>query len=214
MKIFAAENLSISVIGHAVLALIAIGVAAISPEPKIIAPDTIKIISIDLKNVKITGLETKLRNIQANTAKKIELPKKPKADVKSSGKSNPTKAEPVIKEIKVNREVATLNQTMTVSVIDAFRIAMTRCWQIDSDRPELAGIRAVAHIRLFPSGRVQDYWFESASRADTDQNFAYVLETIKMAIDACNPFSMLPRGEYDNWKTVQLTFFPSAKVVE
>jgi hypothetical protein len=214
MRIFAAENLSISVIGHMVLVLIAIGVSAISPEPKIIAPDKIKIISIDLKDVKITGLETKLRNIQSNASKKLELPKKPKADVKNTGKSNAAKAEPIVKEIKVNREVATLNQTMTVSVIDAFRIAMTRCWQIDSDRPELAGIRAVAHIRLFPSGRVQDYWFESATRADTDADFAYVLETIKFAIDACNPFSMMPRGEYDKWKTVQLTFFPSAKVVE
>jgi hypothetical protein len=103
---------------------------------------------------------------------------------------------------------------MTVSVVDALRIAMTRCWQIDSERPDLTEIRAVAHLKLFPNGKVQSYWFEGQSRADSDPAFAYVLETIRLAIDACDPFGMLPRGEYENWKSVQLTFFPTAKVVE
>ena len=103
---------------------------------------------------------------------------------------------------------------MTVSIIDAFRISMTRCWHIDQTRPGLEGIRAVVHIRLHPNGRVQSYWFEEATRADRDPVFAYVLDTIKMAIDACQPFSMLPRNEFEQWQSVQLTFFPTAKVVE
>jgi hypothetical protein len=209
-KLFSFENFSLSVMFHAAVALLVVGFAFIMPAPKIIAPDRIKITEINLKNVKIEGLETKLKNMEKQSAEKNDNNSaKPKASPEKQ-----KKAEPVIRTIKVNRETAALNQTMTVSVIDAFRISMTRCWQIDSTRPDLAEIRAVAHIKLHRNGRLQGYWFEQSSRADRDPAFAYVLDTIRLAIDACQPFSMLPRNEYDKWKSVQLTFFPTAKIVE
>ena len=212
MKILSLENLLISIMGHLLVILVIISYAYLSPLPKIIAPDKIKIIEIDLKDVKIEGLETKLKNIKAESSKpKIETAKKIAAELKSKNK---TIAKPIIKTVKVNRETITIDRTLTVSVIDALRISMTRCWQIDSERPDIKGIRAVAHLKLFKNGKVQSYWFESAPRADTDPAFAYVLETIKSAIDNCSPFSMLPRAEYDKWKSVQLTFFPTAKIVE
>ena len=103
---------------------------------------------------------------------------------------------------------------MTVSVVDALRIAMTRCWNIDADRPDLEGIRAVAHLQMFQNGRVRSMWFEGQTRADTDPTFAYVFDTIRHAIDTCQPFNMLPREEFESWRTIRLTFFPSGKVVE
>ncbi|MDR2268634.1 MAG: hypothetical protein LBD94_00435 [Rickettsiales bacterium] len=207
-RLFFFENFSLSVLLHATIALVIVGFAFVMPPPKIIAPDRIKIIDIDLRDVKISGLETKLKNME-----KKNSAENPKPDKKSDAKID-KKSEPVIQTIKVNREVSNLERTMTISVIDAFRVAMTRCWQIDSECPDLAEIRAVAHIKLYPNGRVQSYWFEQAIRAEQDSAFAYVLDTIRLAIDACQPFSMLPRNEYDKWKTVQLTFFPTAKVVE
>lgn len=203
------ENLLMSAFLHAIAVLIAVALSLAAPIPNEIAPNRIKILHIDLKNVKITGLETALKNMnEADAAKKQTEAKNP--TVAETEKP----AEPVMQTIRVNRETAHLDRTMTVSVIDAFRIAMTRCWQIDSARSDLKEIRAVVHLRLYPNGRVQNYWFEQASRADTDNAFAYVLETIKLAIDACQPFTMLPGVEYDKWKTVQLTFFPTAKTVE
>lgn len=206
--LFSFENFSLSVLAHAAVALLVVGFAFIMPAPKIIAPDRIRITEINLKDVKIEGLETKLKNMEKNKAAKAG---KDSAKPKVSAQK---KTEPVIQTIKVNRETAALDRTMTVSVIDALRIAMTRCWQIDSTRPDMAEIRAVAHIKLHPNGRMQSYWFEQASRADRDPAFAYVLDTIRLAIDACQPFSMLPRNEYDAWKSIQLTFFPTAKIVE
>lgn len=198
-----------SVALHAAIALIVVAAAMIAPAARVIAPNRIKIERIDLRDVKITGLETRLRNQEAEkTAANPANVKKKKSD---AAKAKPA---PVVKTIKVNREVMTADRTMTVSVIDALRIAMTRCWQIDQTRPGLEGIRAVAHIKLFPNGRVQSHWFEQAARADNDPVFAYVLETIRFAINACNPFSMLPRGEYEKWKSVQLSFFPTAKMIE
>ena len=99
---------------------------------------------------------------------------------------------------------------MTVSVIDALRVAMTRCWVIDSGRPDLSDIRAVAHLKMRPNGTVADVWFESAARAETDATFAYVLDTIRAAIHTCEPLSMLPRNEYNAWKDIQLTFYPTS----
>lgn len=112
--------------------------------------------------------------------------------------------------VRVNREVVSLDRTLTVSVVDALRVAMTRCWVIDTTMPGLEDIRAVAHLKMRPNGTVADVWFESAARADGDPVFAYVLDTIRAAIRTCEPLSMLPRNEYKNWESIQLTFYPTS----
>lgn len=111
--------------------------------------------------------------------------------------------------IRVNREVMSLDRTMTVSVVDALRVAMTRCWVIDTSRDDIGDIRAVAHLTMRRNGTVRDVWFESAARAETDPGFAYVLETIRSAINTCQPFKMLPANEFDKWQKIQLTFYPN-----
>lgn len=111
--------------------------------------------------------------------------------------------------IRVNREVLSLERTLTVSVVDALRVAMTRCWVIDTTRSDIKDIRAVAHLTLRRNGTVRDVWFESAARADTDMAFAYVLDTIRNAINVCQPFRMLPKNEFSKWEKIQLTFYPT-----
>ena len=111
--------------------------------------------------------------------------------------------------VKVKREVLSLDRTMTVSVVDALRVALTRCWNIDTNHPDIEDIRLTAHLKLLQTGVVHKIWFESESRAETDPAFAYVLDTVKEAIRTCQPFSMLPRSEYETWKDTTLTFYPS-----
>ena len=111
--------------------------------------------------------------------------------------------------VRVNREVMTLDRTMSISVVDALRVAMTRCWVIDTTRPDITDIRAVAHLTMNKNGMVRDVWFESAARANTDAGFAYVLDTIRDAINTCQPFKMLPPGEFAKWEKIQLTFYPT-----
>lgn len=111
--------------------------------------------------------------------------------------------------VRVNRETVSLDRTLTVSVVDALRVAMTRCWTIDTTRPDIQDIRAVAHLTMRQNGTVADVWFESAARAETDAGFAYVLDTIRSAIDVCQPFTMLPRDEFSKWEKIQLTFYPT-----
>lgn len=111
--------------------------------------------------------------------------------------------------VRVNREVRSLDRTMTVSVTDALRVALTRCWVIDTTRPDIADIRAVARLTMNKNGMVRDIWFESARRAENDPAFAYVLDTIRDALAACQPFRMLPVGEFETWEKIELTFYPT-----
>ncbi len=112
--------------------------------------------------------------------------------------------------IRVNRESVSLNRTLNVSVVDALRVAMTRCWVIDKNRPDIDDIRAVAHLTMRKNGTVRDVWFESAARAESDPAFAYVLDTIRAAINTCQPLRMLPENEFSKWEKIQLTFYPTS----
>lgn len=138
---------------------------------------------------------------------KEKLEEKPeKKDMK---KPEPTPVPRKKTVVKVKREVLSLDRTMTISVIDALRVALTRCWTIDTNHPDIEDIRLTAHLKMLPTGVIDKIWYESESRAQTDSAFAYVLDTVKEAIRICQPFSMLPRNEYDAWKDISLTFYPS-----
>ena len=226
-----------SVCGHLVLLAIMItSFTLVVNRAKLVAPDRIQIVEIDLDSVVVSGDETKLYNVgvpeQKEEKKPESAPEKKEQEVEKTEIKTTTLVEDVKKEvkqdssdtktekknenapkkkrvIKVNREVLSLDRTLTISVVDALRVAMTRCWVIDNHRPDIADIRAVAHLKMRKNGTVQDVWFESAARAETDLAFAYVLETIKDAIDTCQPFRMLPVNEYSKWQDIQLTFYPT-----
>ena len=233
-KRFNLENILMSVAGHlVVLAGLVTSVAIILNRAQMVTPDRIEIVEIDLDNVKITGDDTKLQNVNADVAPekvKEEKPEpKPQPEpekIEEKPIEEPTLVEepepvedkkvepaPAPKKkriVRVNREVMSLDRTMTVSVVDALRVAMTRCWVIDTTRADIGDIRAVAHLTMRRNGTVRDVWFESESRAETDPAFAYVLETIRDAINACQPLNMLPKNEYNKWEKIQLTFYPTS----
>ena len=236
---FQSENFLMSVLGHLVLvAVLLLSFSVVIERAKLVTPNRIQIVEIDLKNVKITGDETKLQNtttpdVNENAKKdtenntkqqtideKREIDKPTMVENENPVKKNTKKDEvkkktenkPLPKKktvVKVNREVLSLDRTMTVSVVDALRVALTRCWNIDTTRPDIEDIRLSAHLKMLPTGVVDRIWFESESRAETDPSFAYVLDTVKAAIRTCSPFSMLPRNEFDKWKDMVLTFYPS-----
>ena len=149
---------------------------------------------------------TMIENESKNLTKEKLEEKPEKKDVK---KPEPAPAPRKKTVVKVKREVLSLDRTMTVSVIDALRVALTRCWNIDTEHPDIDDIRLTAHLKMLPTGVIDKIWYESEARAQTDPAFAYVLDTVKEAIRICQPFSMLPRNEYDAWKDISLTFYPS-----
>lgn len=252
---FSSENILISVAGHLVLVAVLItSFAVVVNRAKMVAPDRIQIMEIDLNDVVVTGDETKLYNvgnvaeskpeestpvpdakpdekeeITENEPEEIKQPtlveepekkqeeaqeekKEDKKEQEKKQESKPVEPAPAPKKrkvVRVNREVLSLDRTLTVSVVDALRVAMTRCWVIDSARPDITDIRAVAHLTMRKNGTVRDVWFESQAREETDAAFAYVLDTIRAAINRCQPLRMLPEKEFSKWEKIQLTFYPT-----
>ena len=249
-----------SVCGHlALVAVMLTSAVVVFERAKLVAPDRIQIMEIDLNDVVVSGDETKLYNVgqviesvpeeekpapvavpdeknvvDATPPEEVEIEaptlleepkpeetvaeseekqeeKKDTDDKKSESKPvEPAPAAPKKKRVvRVNREVLSLERTLTISVVDALRVAMTRCWVIDTKRPGISDIRAVAHLTMRKNGTVRDVWFESAARAENDPAFAYVLDTIRAAINTCQPFRMLPVNEYSKWEKIQLTFYPT-----
>lgn len=230
-KHFSSENILMSVLGHlAFIALMLTSLHFAIETAKLVAPDRVEITEIDLSNVRVTGDETKLYNTDIPDIKdQVDFPdkkQKPDTDIgddkpldkpsmvapekkkveKKSDKPMPKK----LTVVRVNRETVSLNRTMTVSVVDALRVALTRCWAVDTTRTDISDIRAVAHLTMYNNGMVRDVWFESAARSETDSAFAYVLDTIRSALRTCQPFKMLPKSEFANWEKIQLTFYPTS----
>ena len=160
---------------------------------------------------RVANDENKMQIESTTLVPEEKVEKKPEVKEEEKPEEKPDDAPAPKKKtvVRVNRNVVSLDRTLTVSVVDALRVAMTRCWNIDTSRPDISGIRAVAHLTMRQNGTVADVWFESAARAETDPGFAYVLETIRSAINVCQPLRMLPVGEYSKWKQIQLTFYPA-----
>ncbi|MBN1324718.1 MAG: hypothetical protein JW974_00655 [Alphaproteobacteria bacterium] len=231
-KNFSYENILMSVVGHLFfVAIMLTSFALVIEHAKLVAPDRVQITEIDLTQVKITGDETLLYNTdfpdvkeskkeetkdkkaepELGDDKPIEKPSMVQPDKKKKTEKKENKPVPKKKMIvRVNRETVSLNRTMTVSVVDALRVALTRCWTVDTTRDDITDIRAVAHLTMYKNGIVRDVWFESAARSETDPAFSYVLDTIRSALKACQPFRMLPVSEFDNWEKIQLTFYPTS----
>ncbi len=206
-KEFLLENIGLSTIVHLIVVAMLLTSFIFATDDIVVAPERMKIIDIDLSSVKITRDKTIVAGdvTPVNAAKEV-----------GQGESNEKVVEkkPIQpnKVMMVNRTSAPLNRTMTVSVTDALRVAMTRCWHIDSMRPGLENVRIVAHMSLSREGRVNSVWFDEESR--NDSAFLYALDTVKMAISVCQPFSMLPTEMYDVWSSVRLTFYPATGSIQ
>ena len=226
---FSSENFLLSILGHLLIAsFMIISISFAVKKVKNITKDRIEITEINLSNIQISK-ETELYDVKSEekkeekiTNKKEELIKKEKIkDIKDTSFIDESKDIKNKKEInkiekrtivKVNRQSVT--RTMTISVLDALRTSLTRCWVIDLEKFDLSDVRIVAHLKMDKNKYIHDVWFESASLADTDSAFAYALETVKSALKTCQPFSILPSSEYDTWKTIVLNFYPlSGKIL-
>ncbi|MDR2685413.1 MAG: hypothetical protein LBB23_01415 [Rickettsiales bacterium] len=203
VKIFSLENFWASVLLH--LIVVAIMITSFSGEPeKIIAPEKMKIFDVDLTNVKITTQKTR-------------APSGEVADSKPQGQGDKSKSkvepEKVVRRVAVQRDKAPIVRNVNVSVVDALRIAMTRCWQIDTAIPNLHEYNVAVQLSMERGGFISSIFIENESFFDDGGTGAYVLDTVRQAIAACQPFSMLPDEVYDDWKSVKLNFFPSKGAV-
>lgn len=221
---FSSENFLLSILGHLlIVSFLLVSISFTIKKSKIISKDRIEITEINLSNIQISK-ETELYDIKSEEQKEEKITNKkeePIKDEKIKDTSFIDESKKINKEnkkiekrtiIKVNRQSVT--RTMTISVLDALRTSLTRCWVIDLEKFDLSNIRIVAHLKMDKNKYIRDVWFESESFSNTDSAFAYALETVKSALKTCQPFSILPSSEYDTWKTIVLNFYPlSGKIL-
>lgn len=221
---FSSENFLLSILGHLlIVSFLLISISFTVKKSKIISKDRIEITEINLSNIQISK-ETELYDIKSEEQKEEKITNKKEESIKNEKIKDTSfidESKKINKEnkkiekrtiIKVNRQSVT--RTMTISVLDALRTSLTRCWVIDLERFDLSNIRIVAHLKMDKNKYIGDVWFESESLANTDSAFAYALETVKSALKTCQPFSILPSSEYDTWKNIVLNFYPlSGKIL-
>ena len=91
---FSSENILISIAGHLVLVAVLItSFAVVVNRAKMVAPDRIQIMEIDLNDIVVTGNETKLYNVGNVVESKPEEPT-PVPDAKPDEKDEITENEP------------------------------------------------------------------------------------------------------------------------
>ncbi|MCL2629639.1 MAG: hypothetical protein FWD33_03055 [Alphaproteobacteria bacterium] len=204
-SIFSLENSGASVLIH----LVVIGVMLTTfhrlPD-KIIAPEVPKIMVVDLTQVKITREPTRANTRQEPVA--VPTPRGQEAKPAAQVQPAPEAPQPVVRTVTVQRDRGALHRNVNVSIIDALRVAMTRCWQIDTGMPGLDGIVASAHLAMARGGFVREMMIENEDAIAATESGLYVLDTIRTAIANCQPFTMLPDEDFGAWRSIKLNFFP------
>ncbi|MDR1697230.1 MAG: hypothetical protein LBR41_03375, partial [Rickettsiales bacterium] len=186
---FFLENTLIAIVGHLVVLAALVTTIAVSDPFRKLVSDRVQIMEIDLRAVQIEK-ETRVYNTDAAPIDQpTNRPNDPKTepigdeltDQKTKRPKATTPVQPAEKPVtttvvRVNRETTALNRTMTLSVIDALRVALTRCWVFDRNYPGIDDLRVVAHLVMEQNGMVRNMWFEQA--ANTDPGFVYITETV------------------------------------
>ena len=135
---FSLENILMSVCGHLFLvAAVFTSVSLVMERARLVTPDRIQILEIDLDDVVVSGKETKLYNVGTPDVEKKQPEKTSKTEIKTTTlvedltkddnlekrdeKSKEQASEQPKKKrvVRVNREVLSLDRSMTVSVVDA-----------------------------------------------------------------------------------------------
>lgn len=201
------ENSGLSVLVHLLLVAVMITSFAVARET-IVAPPRPKLMQVDLSQVKVSREKTTANS----TDEKSKTEESPRGQGKDKTSVKPA-SKPVKKIVAVQRDKEVLNRHVNVSVSDALRIAMTRCWQIDTSIAGLEEFNVSAHLTMSLGGWVRDLWIENEAGLNDGGTGSYVLESVRAAIQNCQPFSMLPDTDFEAWKNVKLNFFPAEGAV-
>ena len=184
---FNSENILMSVLGHLILiAIMMISFSAAINETKLVTPNHVEIVELDLKYVKVSDNETKLYNTttpepdkNAKQDKKDETPsaeedkkeeikettliedetkKKEKTKKKEEKKKPETPAPRKKISMQINRGIALVtDDQLNANISDYVRHAVKGCWKIDKDYPNISDIRLTVHVKMKENKTVDFY---------------------------------------------------------
>lgn len=141
-------------------------------------------------------------------------PKQPKFDAdkiaalldKRDPQRNAATGEEANPDASLGRASATASR-LSQSEIDAFRRRITDCWSPPVGMDSAQELIVVFRVIFNPDGTVKHGPDVIGGRPSI--NGPVFAESAKRAILQCQPYTMLRRETYDNWKDMELAFRPS-----
>ncbi len=93
---------------------------------------------------------------------------------------------------------------------DGFRVAVSRCWNVDTGS-EAANVQVTVAFDLSRDGKVSGQVRQIASSGGSGNAVETAFQAARRAILRCGAKGFdLPAEKYDHWKAVELTFDPSS----
>lgn len=128
-------------------------------------------------------------------------------------------------EIKKGIEAAEINDNLKIynaasnsflkqialSYIDAIKIKLASCWNIDTGAKGIKDMQIKIKATLSQEGNISSV--EILNNVSTSSSFNAVAESAKRALIICSPYS-LPKDMYEDWKSIIFTFYPNKKMIK
>ena len=136
------------------------------------------------------------------------------------------KNKPVIKnEIKKGIESTEINDNLknynatnnsfskqiALSYIDAIKIKLASCWNIDTGAKGIKDMQIKIKATLSQEGNVNSV--EILNNDFASSSFNAVADSAKRALIICSPYN-LPKDMYEDWKSIIFTFYPNKKMIK
>ncbi len=106
-----------------------------------------------------------------------------------------------------------LKKQMAVSYIDAIRIKLRSCWNLDPGAKDIKNMKIVIRTSISPDGNINAIEILNKEEYLSSPWFKAVAESAKRALIICSPYS-LPIEFYKDWKDIVFTFYPDKKSVQ
>jgi hypothetical protein len=112
-----------------------------------------------------------------------------------------------------NSVIKKFQGSLSISRLDALRIKLRNCWNVDPGAKGIQDMIIVIRATLSPDGNVNQVIIEDQSRYDNDSAFRAVADSARRAVVRCAPFD-LPISKYQDWKDAVFIFNPANKSVK
>ena len=117
------------------------------------------------------------------------------------------------KNFQKNSSADFLKKQMAVSYIDAIRIKLRSCWNLDPGAKNIKNMKIVIRTSVSPDGNINAIEILNKDEYLSSPWFKAVAESAKRALIICSPYN-LPVEFYQDWKDIVFTFYPDKKSVQ
>lgn len=105
-----------------------------------------------------------------------------------------------------------LKNQLTISYVDAIRIKLRSCWNIDPGAKDIKNMKIVIRTTISPDGNINDIDILNINESNSPW-FKAVAESAKRALIVCSPYH-LPVEYYNDWKSIVFTFYPDKQSIQ